>query len=523
MSTFLQSYMARDAQLMAFYAKSPEALFNNDSARPVWNPALLEALRSYQGYLGLDRKITGNEWVIVTGQQPGMFTGPLYTIYKAISAIRLAQECELRTGIPHLPVYWVASDDHDFEEVRSSHFLTRNHTVFTHRYEIAEDGFGAFSGLPMFRMPLESSLKEVVDQISRVVRFSDVGEEIRDLLLDTLNDAASLSDWHARLMAVLFRNTPLCIFSPHLDAARECAKPVIAHDIATPLKSTELLNETGQALKALGYDAQVVKAEHECNFFLYMGGRRRKVLFRDGYYYIPEEQLRCTPVELEHMLNSLPEQFSPNVALRCIVQQALFPTRCYVAGPGELAYWAQLKPLFEHYKYSMPIVYPRARALLLPQSVARLQTDYALQDADFTRPHTELEAQALTSMPTLASLEHFYRHETSLRAQVGSLREALQQMSPTQERAQQQVRLFHKAFEYHLEKLKRGLLRGDIERNRTVCTHVTRMCNVIAPLGKPQERVLNIFSFLFEHGIDLIPHLIATINPVSNETQEIIL
>ena len=157
------------------------------------------------------------------------------------------------------------------------------------------------------------------------------------------------------------------------------------------------------------------------------------------------------------------------------------------------------------------------------KSVARLRTDYALQEADFTRPHTELETQALASLPPLPSQEYFYRHETSLRAQVASMREALQQMSPSQERAQRQVRLFSNAFEYHMEKLKRGLLRGDIERNRTVCNHVTRMRDVVAPLGKPQERVLNIFSFLFEHGIDLIPHLLATINPTSDETQEIIL
>ena len=163
----------------------------------------------------------------------------------------------------HSPVL-IGSDDHDFEEARSAHFLTKNHESLTLRYEPLAN----VDGLPMFRVPIEDSLHEFVDRAADSTPGSEFRSEIAAALHESLRSAESLSDWAARVLARLFRDTNFVFFSPHLPASRALAAEVLEKEIAVPLTSTRLLNETGDRLDALGFPRQITKADTECGFFL---------------------------------------------------------------------------------------------------------------------------------------------------------------------------------------------------------------------------------------------------------------
>lgn len=514
MKDLFADYVAETPELIEFFARSPKGLFEAPPEAAQWDTSLLEALTDYQTRLGGRCLFMGYETAVVTGQQPGLFTGPLYTIYKTITAILLAKKIRNRFGVPCVPVFWVASDDHDFEESRTTHFLTKHHEDLALTYSPQEN----VDGLPMYRVPIEDSLHALIDEAASQTPGSESRGEVAEFLHTSLDASASLSDWMARLMVRLFCDTPLIVFSPHLPVARKLAAEVFEKDLSDPLASTRFVNEAGRRLAELGYPQQVNKDPAECSFYIEMGGRRRKVLFEDGSYRIPDERLACSPDEVEAMLQSAPERFSPNVALRCIVQQHLFPAVAYVAGPGEMAYWAQLKNLFESFGEDMPVVYPRARAVLTNMKLKKLMEKFGFALADLEGPQEDLVERALYVARRAPAYEIARNHRAGIEAAVRRMTQELEGMSKTAGDVSREIEERVKA---ELDRLERVILKGDDEHAEAVRKQVARLCNALVPFRKPQERVYTIFSFLFEHGWDLVPKLIEEMDIESSELKEI--
>jgi bacillithiol biosynthesis cysteine-adding enzyme BshC len=506
MSALVNAYLAGDPAVLEFYASPPRAVFDRAPRPGSWAEGLPEALRVYNERLGLTPRFHGDEAVIVTGQQPGLFTGPLYTVYKAITAVQLARELETRHGTPVVPVFWLGADDHDFEEARAVWALSRDHEPREYRYEPARD----VAGMPMYRVPAGPELHALVDDLAGAVPGSEFTGEITGFLHASLDEADSFADWTARLLARLFLDTPLVLFAPHLQAAREAARPVMAGALADPGLPSRLVNAEGARLEAMGHAAQVVKADSECAFFLEMGGRRRKVLFEAGEFYLPEEDQRLSPKALREMLESAPERFSPNVALRCIVQQALFPVAAYVAGPGEIAYWAQLKPLFEHFGRRMPIVYPRARAVISNIKVNKLCAKLGLMRDDLDADPETLVTRALRLAARSPALDALERGSGPLLDAARALMDALEAAGA---RAGDRPRRLVSGLERELHALERAIVRQDEAKVEGVRNQVRRVCATLAPFRKPQERVYTVFSFVFQQGWGLTPRLSGAIDP----------
>lgn len=514
MADYLSDYLSGSAELLEFYAHPPEALFENPLEPAPWDPALAEALEQYQTALGTGGTFSGTEPVVITGQQPAIFAGPLYTIYKAVTVLRLTRKVSERTGVDCVPMFWVGTEDHDFEEARAAHFLTKNHDSLTLRYTPTHN----VDGFPMHGVPLDASLHALVDEAAEKTPGSEFREAIAAFLHETLEHSASLGEWAARLLARLFRDTPLVFFVPHMPAAREAARPILEREIRHPLESTALLNECGLQLERLGYPPQVTKGETECNFFLQMGDRRRKVLFEKRRFRIPEEELSCTIEEMLRLLEASPERFSPNVALRCIVQQHLFPVAAYVAGPGELAYWAQLKPLFEWFGTSMPVVYPRARCALTTLKLNKLRTKLGLELDALAGPREELVDRALRFTAKNPAYAFATQQRQHIETELAKLAEGLGKHNKT---AAGMAAGLSTEVASKLDRLENTILQGDEAKREAARKQVERLCNSLAPSRKPQERHYTIFSFLFEHGWDLIPRLIDGIDVESFDMQEI--
>ncbi len=509
MKDIAKDYIAGSGNLMRFYAAEPGAIWRTPPEGRPWDPSLVEALRSYQLELGNVASFDGTEPVIVTGQQPGLLTGPLYTIYKAVTAVKLAEALSTKTGITHVPIFWMGSEDHDFGEAASTHLLTRNHDPLHLDYDPA----ARVAGFPLYRVPLEPSLKHVVDRAADAATGSEHREEIQRFLHESLDASESFAEWTARILARLFRDTPLVLFSPHLPTARSLSMPVLETAIAQPLEATRRLNDAGARLAALGYEAQVVKDDVTCSFFLEVDGRRRKVTYEDGQFTVAEEDLRYRPEELRNILRSEPERFSPNVALRCVVQQHLFPATACVAGPGEIAYWAQLKPVFEHFGETMPIVYPRARGVITDIKLNKLLRKHKLTIDDLYKEPDALLEQTLAAGSGGAVVDRFKIHREAIERALDELRHDMNVGDMT---SQLKERIGNE-----LDRFERGLLRADETTLNTTEQQLQRLCNSLAPARRPQERYYNVFSYLFKQGWGLIDRLLDAFDIESFEMNEI--
>lgn len=516
MPDIFNDYISGNTTLRAFYMHAPQDLFSLPLSPTPWPGGVAEEVRQFQKRIGSTATLDGSEPVIVTGQQPSILTGPLYTIHKALSAILLARRVSETTGVDCLPVFWIGADDHDFEEVRTAHIRTRHHESIALRYEPD----APVQGLPMYGIPLSPSLHNLIDEAARQAPGSEFSGEVAAFLHESMDASDSLADWFGRIMARLFQNTPLVLFAPYLPAARRAAIPVMEKEIREPLLSTRLANEAGQRLRQLGYEPQVVKNTTECGFFLEMGGFRRKVLFDNNRFHIPEEKLSCTSDEMLTQLHAAPERFSPNVLLRCPVRRAVLPVAAYVAGPGEIGYWGQTRALFDTAGYPMPVVYPRSRCVLTTPKLNKLLNKLGFTSADLFTPEDDLIERTLRTQSRHPALPLLAAHSETIKSALHNL---LAEVSTLRlnDQTEAMTKTASEQINSALDRLERAILRADETQNETIRKQVRRLITALAPERKPQERHYTVFSFLFEHGWELIPRLLHSITIDSFEIQEV--
>ena len=514
MKSVFEDYQAGDAQLLELFAASPTSFLTAElPASPIADNVRL-AVNAQQRAFGSKTDLPENAAIIVTGQQPALFTGPLYTIYKVITAIKLAAHFRAMGQQSVIPMFWVGSDDHDFEEARTAHVVTQANTLrsFTYAPESYVDG------QPLHRVPVDESLLNLIRDVANAVPGSELTSEITEELLASARASKSLADWMARLVARLFQETDLITFVPHDPAIRAEVAWIFRKEIEHPLESTRLLREGAARLAQLGYEPQLVKKENECNFFLEFGDLRRKVVHEAGRYSVPEEKVTFTVDELLAILDQSPERFSPNVVLRCIVQQALFPTAAYVAGPGEVAYWAQFKGVFEFFGLPMPVVYPRAQATLLSTKNRKLLAKLGLSLGDLFAPDAQVLEKALRNAGANPGLDRFESHCRTINGTMGVMRDELAKKVPAVKNTIESV---EERVAAELQRIARALLHADEQKVAATQKQVQRLCDTLAPLREPQERVLCIAAFLFEHGWELIPRLLTELDVTSFQLNEV--
>jgi bacillithiol synthase len=304
---------------------------------------------------------------VVTGQQPGLFGGPLYNLYKAATAIRLAAALTARTGRPHVPVFWIASDDHQVGEVDHVHAL---------------DGDGAPVRISWARGPsrrvepiaalcLDDGVAGALDRVAELSHGAPHSEDVVGLLSDCFRPGERLAEAFARLTARLFEQDGLVLVESADPDLRRLGLPPLAAELAYPSPATAAAQLATERVAARGYPVQVPLRDDSLNFFFGRSERFRIRCGPDGF----RVELRSSFVGAETLharFDAEVEQFSPNVLLRPLYQDALFPTAAYVAGPSEIAYFAQLAPVYELFGIPMPVVVPRKSVTLLDEEVASL-------------------------------------------------------------------------------------------------------------------------------------------------------
>jgi bacillithiol biosynthesis cysteine-adding enzyme BshC len=433
---------------------------------------------------------------IVTGQQAGLFGGPLFTLLKSLTALKLVEELRTKHGTPAVAVFWIDAEDHDWNEVSSCTVLDSDLRAKT----ITLPGPPGAGECPVASVRLDDGVLKAIQDLESALPATEFTPPLLALLADAYRPGRGMTEAFGRWLETTLGSRGLIIFDSSDPAAKPLVGPVFARELESPEKTSQLAARAGAELVTLGYHAQVMPQDGPALFHL---DGRRHAIRRDGNAFVVGNE-RHLPEALQKSASTDPAAFSPNVLLRPIVQDTLFPTVCYVAGPNELGYQAQLRAVFEHFGLPMPLYYPRASATVLDSAAARFLSRYelpleSLQPQDDGALNRLLESQLPPSVE--GALEDALR---AVDERMSALAIAVPALDPTLEGA---VRSTLGKMQHDLKALHSKIIHAAKRRDETLRRQFDRARAQAFPGGHPQERTVGFVSFLARYGPSLVDRL----------------
>lgn len=453
----------------------------------------------------INRLSSSPSFAVVTGQQTGIFTGPLYTIYKALTAIRLSQYLNEKYKMNFIPIFWLESNDHDLKEANHIYLLNSNSDLVKIEYNPSQ----YTPNSSMKDVIIDDTFALVIDELEKFLPNTDFKSEVFDIIRDSYQRSKSISYGFAKMMSHLLGKYGLVLIDPSDQDIKRLMLPILQKEIEDPLKSVGIINEAGKNLKTLGYESQIEKSDDSTCIFIEIDAVRRKLYYRNNRFEFDYTDMVLTRSELSETLQIAPWRFSPNVALRPIVQDHLLPTVAYVAGPGETAYFAQLKQLYDYFNVDMPIVYPRASMTIIEGKVQRVMEKNNLEISDLlenydklfsrlSREHAPVEIEVLIE----SSRSNIAKIFQSLSCELSSIDPNLANI----------VESARKKTDLQISILKDKAYQSQRGRDEVTRSQVKRACMNVFPDGKPQERVFNIVQYLTLYGKKFIDDLMSVIS-----------
>jgi bacillithiol synthase len=451
---------------------------------------------------------------IVTGQQAGLFGGPMFTFLKALTAVRLARRVQQEHGIPVVPIFWIDAEDHDWEEVRSCGILDGDLAL----QELAADPPDGAGDRPIGSLRWTPAIEDAIAQLAGALPATEFTAWTLDTLRRTYTAGRTVSDSFARLLDAVLGPLGLVVFDPSDGAAKQFASEVFATELEHAGRSALAAARAGADLVARGYHMQVVPNEGSAALFYLDGGRRPIRLAGPGREFTLEDGRTVPARELIERARRDPGAFSPNVLLRPIVQDTLFPTACYVAGPNELAYLAQLRGVYDSFGVPMPLLQPRASATLLDAAGVRFLTRHRLP-LEKLQPQDEHALNELLRTLLPQSVE---RSVAAARSQISASMEAVVEAVPVIDKTLEgKARSVLGRMEHELSSLEAKILQAAKRRDETLRRQFTHVKAQAFPQGQPQERAVGGISFLDRYGPALMTRLLEEL-PIDSGTHWVV-
>lgn len=451
----------------------------------------------------LRRVIRDGGWFVTTGQQPALFGGPLYSLYKALTATRLAQNLEKILARPVMPVFWVASDDHDWAEASHTHVVNTSDELV----RISLGSAPSRQPRPLGRTRLGGAVVEALDRLAHSFPGNDFHPLCMSRLRNAYQPGATMASAFSDFMAELLRDTTLGLVDAVHPRLKEACRPVFAAEARDPGASETVLRETSGTLKAAGYDLQVPLIPGATLLFADLQGGRERIHRVGGGFRLRRTGRGLTRRRLLGLIDEDPGCLSPNVLLRPVVESFLFPTLAYVGGPGELAYFGQLRGLFRRHGVGIPVVAPRGSLLVLEARVARVLDKFALTPDEVRDLNALLSRFARDRLPREVEdgLERWRGTVETLGAELAA---AVAGFDPTLRGAVTGARNAGLAAVGTLEKkiMRAARRMGDTNRIRLHKANVH-----LWPAGSPQDRVLSPLQYLMRHGPDFLSRALAEV------------
>ena len=444
-----------------------------------------------------------NAVAVVTGQQAGLFGGPLFTLLKAVTAIQLARRVTAEHHVPAVPIFWIDAEDHDWDEVKACGVLDADDTLA--RLSVG-DPPGAGGG-PVARVCLDDSARSALDALAATVQATEFTPGLLETLGKAYRPGAGMADAFGQWLESVLGPEGLVVFDSSDPAAKPLASAIFARELEHPGETSRLANEAGAALEAGGYHAQVTAQDGAVALF-HLDEAREAIRHHDGTFHIGERTE--TKDALLNCVRSRPDEFSPNVLLRPIVQDTLFPTVCYVAGPNELGYLAQLRGIYGAFGVPMPLMQPRATATFLDSNAMRFLARHdlpfeSLRAQDDAALNQLLEAQLPASVD--AALHDAARVAGE---RMDALARAVAQVDATLEGA---ARSTGSRMQDEIKKLHNKVIQAAKRKDDTLRRQFTHVRAQAFPGGHPQEREVGFVYFLNKYGPGLVDRLIDELPP----------
>ncbi len=436
--------------------------------------------------------------VVITGQQAGLFGGPLFTLLKALTAMKLSAEVSREHHVPVVPVFWIDAEDHDWPEVSGCTVLDGD--LVARHVRLADlDGAGE---LPIARLRLNEGILAALDTLSAALPESEFRDETMAALRRSYCPGSGMAQAFGQWMEHVLGPHGLVVYDSSDPAAKPLARDVFVKEVEEPGATAQLAAKTGAALVAKGYHAQAQPAPGSISLF-HLNDGREAIRVDGGKVRIGDRTM--TLDELATMASEAPEHFSPNVLLRPIVQDMVFPTIGYVAGPNELAYLGQLRDVYARFDVPMPLMYQRATATLVDSNTFRFLAKYDL-------PLQALQAQDEAALNHLLQSQLPPTVEQSLAAvaslveeRMEALAKAVPQIDATLEGT---VRSTLTKMQHDVQSLRNKVIQAAKRRDETLRRQFQRAQALTFPQGHPQEREVGVVWFLNRYGPALVDRLL---------------
>jgi bacillithiol synthase len=474
--------------LEAFRNSAREAAIPEDR-----RAALIQALRVRNpGSEALARLALPDTVAVVTGQQVGLFSGPAYTIYKLLHAVRLAEWLS-DNGIPAVPVFWLATEDHDFAEV--------NHTwVFgAGNRPLKIEMRRSASSQPVGGVALEAP---PIDELRAALAGMPFGREVADVVAETYRSGSTMGKAFGDLLRRLLGRFDILQVDPMLPAFRELAAPALRAAVERSPELTERVLDRNRALAAAGYHAQVHVEPQTSFVFLLENGKRLTLRRHEAEYTLNGR--RFTAEELMERAASL----SPNAILRPVVQDSMLPTVAYIGGPAEIAYLAQSAVIYEALLGRMPVALPRTGFTIFDEHSNKIMQRYGLAFEDLFHGEDALRERMAARLVPPGLNQTMQETVQTVDGAVARLERAMAAFDPTLEKA---LGKSARKIRYQLSRMAAKAGREALRRDARATADARSLNGLIVPERHLQERLYSILPFLARHGFELIDHLYGAI------------
>lgn len=445
-------------------------------------------------------KLKNDAVAVVAGQQAGLLTGPLYTIHKIVSVIRLAREQEQKLNHPVVPVFWIAGEDHDYQEV--------NHIFLEQDGKIKKNGYPEQVVDKRMTSDVEydpAVMKNWISSILKVLGETEFTAGLADEMDGLIREGEDIVTFFARFIMTLFKDYGLLVIDSSYGALRKLEAPYFRHLIENSREITDQVLMQQKTIQAEGFNTQLEISSDAANIFLNLQNERA-LLERDGSGFKDKNNDSFfTKEELLGILDDQPGRLSNNVVTRPLMQEWLFPTLSFIGGPGEIAYWGELKKAFEFMGMNMPPVMPRLNITILERTVAKRIEDLSLSLQEVVRSGvSHVRDEFLDSLKPNELEGELHEIETYLMAKYeGIKKEASAVDSNLEPIVDKNLEIHRKQFEFLRKRTEKSIR----DKNERQLSRFDLIENSIRPNGGPQERTLNILYYMNRFGPDFVNRL----------------
>ncbi|MCL6266486.1 bacillithiol biosynthesis cysteine-adding enzyme BshC [Flagellimonas myxillae] len=511
-SKLICDYLDQKEDLKPFYNRFPQLenfqhQINEKKANfPMANRAVLvDALnRQYEG-ISLSESTQENitslgspkTFTVITGHQLNLFTGPLYFLYKIVSTINLT--IKLKEAYPDhdfVPVYWMATEDHDFDEINYFNFKGQ-------KVQWNKDVSGAVGSIAT------DGLEAVFETFSAGMGNSRNAEALRKLFQQAYLEHDSLAQATRFLADSLFGSYGLVIVDGDDTALKQLLQPYVYKDIIENVPFQKV-TATINALEETSSNYKIQVNPREINYFYHLDGIRERIVHQNGGFEVVDTDIKFSPDELKEELQNHPERFSPNVIARPLFQEVVLPNLCYIGGGGELAYWLELKSYFDALGVTFPMLLLRNSALIMTQKEKSKVDKLGLQVSELFWNQNTLINKKIREISNIDI--DFSPQKKHLEKQFEDLYTLADQTDKTFLGA---VKAQEAKQKKGLDVLEKRLLKAQKRKLRDHVVRMTEIQNALFPNQSLQERQLNFSELYLEMGEELVPGLMDNLDPLS--------